>query len=195
MIEGERLLQAVRNRLRDNLSNVAGTTTSSKKQSIQIMPNELIPPKAGEEFIGIFGVQVRNLYPVPNNSTKESYEVSIGITRRIQAQPPDRLGDTIYTEDIEVYNRVKPSMLARAREIIDLIDGEWQVIVDTNTLISDGNPTSTNCFITPLGLLTADVQPKYVDENHFFTPPDSVDFHKGLFMEIAFGGAEFIVAH
>ena len=190
MLEGEKLLQAVRNRLRKNLT-FSGISTTAKKQSIQIMPDQMVPPMSGEEFIGIYGGDLKNLYPVPGNSTKESYGISVGITRRVSAQPVDRLGDTTYTQDLKVYNRTKPSMLKRARQIMTLIDGIWQVVEDANTLIdSDGCP-----FITPLGLVTADIQPKYVDENHFFTDPDSNKFHKGLFMEISFAGAEILVVH
>lgn len=196
MIEGEKLLQAVRNRLRDNLTNLPGTSSKSKLKSVSIMPNEMIPPYAGEEFIGIYGGRMVNDYPTATRSSRENYSISVGITRRIQAQPIDRLGDTIYTEDTDVYDRDRPSMLARARDIITLIDGITQVITDANELLSDDSDVSPGyCFMTPLALISADMQPRYVDEDHFFTPEDDNEFHKGLFIELSFGGAYFVVDH
>jgi len=191
MIEGELLLQAVRDTLRSNLTNVTTSsvaTSTVNKKSIQITPDEKVPPIAGEEFIGLYHSEFRNLHPAQSNSAKESYNLSVGITRRMSGQPIDRVGDTIYTQDTDVINRLKPSMLQRARDIIDLIDGVFAIITTTNGNIASGTCT----FITPLGLISGDAQPKYVDEDHFWTDPDSSNAPKGLFMEIVFGGAELV---
>ena len=193
MIEGELLLQAVRDRLRDNLTNVIGKrslSANAHKKSIQITPDEKVPPSAGEEFINLFGSGFRNRNPAQSNSAIEVYGVTVGITRRILAQPVDRIGDSIYTEDVAVIDRIKPSMMKRAREIINLIDGVYSVITSVNTAAAD--VTGACGFYTALGLESADAQPKYVDENHFFTDPDSNKFHKGLYLEIVFSGAELL---
>jgi len=187
MIEGEYLLRAVRDTLRSNLSNVTTSSVVNTK-SIQITPDERVPPMAGEEFIGLFHSEFRNLHPAQSITTKESYNLSIGITRRMSGQSLDRIGDTIYTEDITVLDRLKPSMMQRVRNIIDLIDGIFAIITTTN----DNLPSGSCPFITPLGLVSADAQPKYVDEDHFWTDPDTSSAPKGLFMEIVFGGAELI---
>lgn len=189
MIEGEHLLRGIRNTLRTNLSTVAGTVVKSHEKSILIMPDEKVPPMAGEEFIGVYGTQMTNSFVPRSVLSKEVYQVTVGITRRIQTQPVERIGDSIYTEDTDVINRTRPSMLKRAREIITLIDGVWTLMQTVNTAIT----ADDGCwFITPLALISADAQPKYVDEDHFFTKSDSSKFHKGLFIEIVFGGAEFI---
>ena len=192
MIAGEYLLQEVRDSLRTNLEYVVGSnniSTSAHNKSIQIMPDEKVPPSAGEEFISLYGSKFVNSHPAQTMSAIESYSLSVGITRRIQAQPVDRLGDTIYTEDTEVIDRIRPSMLLRAREIIDLIDGIFTIIQTVNVRLEDDNEC---ILLTPLGLVSGDAQPKYVDEDHFFTNPDSSTFHKGLFMELTFGGAELL---
>jgi hypothetical protein len=188
MIEGEYLLRGVRDRLRKKLTNISGTTTDATKQSIQITVDEKVPPIAGEEFIGMYGVQFRNLFKAQSDASKESYTLSVGITRRIQAQPIDRIGDTIYTEDTKVIDRAIPSMLARARTIINLVDGSYDLMNAVNSTIG----TKGCLFLTPLGLISADAQPSYVDEEHFFTEPDANKFHTGLFLEIVFGEAELI---
>jgi len=187
MIEGEFLLQAVRDTLRSNLSNVTKSAATLNK-SVQITPDERVPPMAGEEFIGIYGSEFRNVHPPQTITSKEYYNLTVGITRRLHGEPIDRIGDTIYTEDLNVMNKLKPSMMQRVRDIIDLIDGIFSIITTTN-----GNLPSASCpFITPLGLVSADAQPKYVDEDHFWTKPDSNEVPKGLFMEVVFGGAELI---
>lgn len=187
MIEGEYLLQATRDVLRSGLTNVTKSSTTLDK-SVQITPDERVPAIAGEEFIGIYGTQFRNLYPAQSASSKESYTLSIGITRRLLAHPLDRTGDTIYTEDTSVLSTSKPSMLQRAREIINLIDGSYIIINDANSNLGKGECP----FFTPLGLVSADAQPKYVDEDHFFTSPDSSEAPKGLYLEMIFGGAELV---
>ena len=187
MIEGEFLMQAVRDSLRTNLSNVTKSAATVNK-SIQITPDERVPPIAGSEFIGIYGSEFRNQYPPQTNTSKEYYNLTVGITRRLHAEPIDRIGDTIYTEDLDIMNKLKPSMMQRVRDIIDLVDGVFALITTTNA-----NIPSTSCpFITPLGLMSADAQPKYVEEDHFWTKPDSNEAPKGLFMEIVFGGAELV---
>jgi len=195
MIEGEYLLKAVRNKLRSDLKDVVGRRGMSSKshnKSIQIMPDEKVPALAGEEFISVYGSQFVNLYPAQTQVAKESYSLSVGITRRVSGQFSARVGDTIYTKDTQVLNRLKPSMLKRARLIINMIDGIYPIINAAN-LNTDASLGECD-FYTPLGLLSADAQPRYVDEDHFFTDPSNNKFHKGLFMEINFGGAELLRA-
>jgi len=187
MIEGEFLMQAVRDTLRTNLSNVT-KSAATVNESIQITPDDRVPSMAGEEFIGLYGSEFRNQYGPQTITSKEYYNLTVGLTRRILGEPMDGVGDTIYTKDLTIMNKLKPSMMQRVRDIIDLIDGVFSLITTTNANI----PGNSCPFITPLGLVSADAQPKYVDEDHFWTQPDSTNAPKGLFMEIVFGGAELV---
>lgn len=183
MFEKEVLLEQTRDFLKDNLTGV-----TRPNQSIRVMVDDRVPPTSGEEFIGIYGgssVNVNN----PTDITKRiSHGLTIGITRRVIATPNEQTGEHIFTE--KHIQHIKPSMLARAKQIIQLMlrsDG-WALMELINAIVAvDGG-----CFLTPMGLISVDSQPETKDESHFDTDDNpSNRRYVGLYLGIEFGGAEY----
>lgn len=188
MIHKEIVLEAIRSYLRNNLTNLA-----RPKDSVRVMQDEKVPPGAGEEFIGIHGGVVENLFP-PNEVTKKIHHgFRIGITRRLQGVPNEEAGETIYTYDANKVARIKPSMLARAREIANLVDTSWTLIANINSALTAAGECPG--FITTFGFVSLDPELQEVNEDHFDQEPSrgmGGDIrYIGLLMELEFAGAEY----
>lgn len=188
MIHKEIVLEGIRSHLRSNLTNL-----TRPNDSLRVMQDEKVPPGSGEEFIGIYGGEVENLFR-PNEVTKRiNHGFTIGITRRMQGIPNEDAGETVYTYDAAKVARAKPSMLERAREIANLVDSSWTLITAINAALT----TAGECpgFITTFGFVSLDPQLQEVNEDHFDQEQARGlrgDIrYIGLLMELEFSGAEY----
>lgn len=184
MIEKEILMEEAVSLLRTQLDNLTLPNVSCR-----LMVNERCPPNAGEEFIGVYGGIANNLN-LPAHPTKLfEHSLKIGITRRLTGIANEHAGENILTEN--QIARLKPSILARAREIIDvmqLADG-WTLLAAANTRIE----AYGGCFLVPLGIVRADDEPTPKGPEHW-----DIENHEeaggrsyvGLHYELEFGGAQ-----
>jgi hypothetical protein len=149
MIEKEFLLEETVTLLRDGLTNL-----TKPDNSVRVMVDERCPPNAGEEFIGVYGGSVNNMNPPAHPTDRLEHGLTIGITRRCIALANEHAGENILTEG--QIARTKPSLLARAREIIDLMLGSdgWTLVAAVNTRLVDGS--YGGCFLVPLGFISID---------------------------------------
>ena len=180
----EHILEATRDILRTDLKNV-----KVANRSIRILNDERVPAYSGEEFIGLYNAEHRNEYSPKAIVTCDVYTLTIGITRRLIGIPTDTSAETIYAEDERLISRTKSNMLKRAREIVDIIDGNWSIVntVRINALIDDINV----CILSPLGLESMGALEE-VEAAHFHADEDS-DRPEGLLLELQFVGMESYV--
>jgi hypothetical protein len=179
----EILMESVRDYLQNNLSNVR-----IPQKSIRVMTSQRATPECGEEFIGVYGTDVTN-QSGPNSLSKLlEHTLNIGITRRVSGLPNEQTGENILTEDQVA--KYAPSMLERARQIINLLDNNFGLFATINTTACslDGGG-----FIQPLGFVSMDSAPEQVGEEHFDVQRDFTNArYVGLFLEIRFGGAVYV---
>ena len=173
----EPILETVRDHLSEELKNLF-----RRDRSVKITNEERIPQWAGEEFINLFGAETVNLYPPSFSQRKEVTTLRVGITRRFAGQPLDHTAESIYTYKDDLMARIKPSMSARASEIIDLIDGNWD-------LVNEVSQIAGGCILTPLGY-EGNSGLTEVFADHFSIEEDEDDNPVGLFLELTFSGME-----
>lgn len=187
MLASEILMEKTAALLRSDLVKL-----KQPSSSIRVMIDERVPPLSGEEFIGVYGATAYNENRPAHVTRKIIYGLTIGITRRCIGVANEHSGENILTEnDIA---RVKPSMLARADEIIETLlqtDG-WTLMTTVNAaLAADGGCYGQ--FLVPLGLLSVDALPqiKYADHWDIPATDEQPERYAGLHLEIQFGGAEY----
>lgn len=173
----EKVLLVTRDLLRDELENI-----TQIDKSIRITDDEKVPTYAGEEFINLYGATVSNEYPLEQPVRKEVYSITIGITRRLQAIPTDVSAESIYVEDL--ITRTKSTMIRRAYEIINHIDGNWGIPA---LIRQDTDLTSYDfCITSPLGFSNSSpLVEKWAE--HFRLDDDS-ERPQALFLELTFSG-------
>lgn len=186
MIVKELLLKKVVEKLRLGLTEIL-----SPERSIRIMTDEDAPPNAGDEFIGIYGGASSNLLAPKEITKRFEHTLKIGITRRFLGTFNETAGGVIITD--EQLTRTKPSMLARAQQIANLIeDSPWTLFAGINTELEteDGG-----CFISPLGLISSNDAVQKVTPEHWGIETVSNSGNPqvcGLLLEMDFGGAVYI---
>ncbi len=182
MILTEPLLETIRTILRENLTNITLST-----RSILITNDEKVPPYSGEEFINIYGATTSNEYEPTFQARKEIYSLNIGITRKLIGVPTDVSAEAWYTQNEAVVIRQKQTMLKRAYEIIELIDGNWGIPALIRQLGCDSGQCDA-CILTPLGFTgSSALEEKYAE--HFRLENDG-DRPQALFLELSFTGME-----
>lgn len=184
MIEKEILLEETVTYLRANLENLTQPT-----HSCRLMVDERCPPNAGEEFIGVYGGSVTNINPPAHITKAIEHGITIGITRQCLGIANEHSGENILTEN--QIERTKPSLLLRARQIIDLMlagDG-WTLMGAVNTRVE----AYGGCFLVPLGLVSTDDVPQQKGPEHWDRQEEEEDVrvsrYMGLLLELQFGGA------
>jgi hypothetical protein len=182
MIEKEILMEEVVVLLKARLNNLYLPNLSCR-----LMVDERCPPNAGEEFVGVYGGTTNNLNPPAHPTKQIEHSLRIGITRRLIGIANEHAGENILTEN-EIA-RVKPSIMARAREIINvmhLADG-WTLLAAANTRIEEYG----GCFLVPLGFVRADEEPSQKGPDHWDTEDheEGGRGYVGLHYELEFGGA------
>lgn len=183
----EVVLEKVRDRLRDGLTNV-----HQPGASLRIMKDgQRIPPTAGEEFISVHPGDVGQL-SIPAHQVKHhGYSFRVSITRRLNAQSNETAGERILTYDETKLERLKPSMYERADQIVTLLeDGNgWTLLNQINAVIG---PTGT--FLVPFGLVSVNPVPEEVGPDYFDTIYDKETqvSYVGLVLPLEFGEAEFL---
>lgn len=188
MILTEPLLETIRTILRENLTNITNSTnTYALKRSIRITNDEKVGPYSGEEFINIYGATTSNEYEPTYQARKEVYSLNIGITRKLVGIPPDHSAEAAYTYDAELISRAKASMITRAYQIIELIDGNWGIPALIRQMGCDSGDCNV-CILTPLGFVgSSALEEKYGE--HFRLEDDS-ERPQALFLELSFAGME-----
>jgi hypothetical protein len=182
MILTEPMLETIRDILQDNLTRITLPT-----RSIKITNDEKVPAYAGEEFINIFGATTSNEYEPTYQTRKEIYSLNIGITRRLIGIPPDLSAEAMYTQNEEFINRAKQTMLKRAYEIIELIDGNWGIPAIIRQMGCDSGQCDA-CILSPLGFTgSSALEEKYAEH---FRLEDDGDRPQALFLELQFSGME-----
>ena len=181
MLITEPILEAVRDTLQDELENI-----TNPEKSIRITTDETAPPYAGEEFIGVTGGEITNDYPANWAQRKLVHTMSISYTRRLHGLPTDQKGETVYTYD--KIERIKSSMTNRMHEIINIVDGSWDIVNLTRTALVASEEDI--CVMTPFGITSVDGAPRDVFADHFHITDveDDTDRAIGLLMIAEFGG-------
>ena len=183
MIEKEILLEETVSLLRSNLTHL-----TLPSHSCRLMIDERCPPNAGEEFIGVYGGESSNLNPPAHPTRQLEHGLTIGVTRRLAGLANEHAGENILTENQIL--RIKPSLLKRAREIINVMldaDG-WTLMAAVNARVE----AYGGCFLVPLGLVSADDVPQQKDATHWDQIEDEEvggRSYVGLLLELHFGGA------
>ena len=189
---------AVRNKLRDGLTNFYDGDDSAIATNCKVMLDEHPVANCGQEFISIYGSYHSGQTLM--QGVEEEFGITVAVSRKLALIPPDYRGEKGYldvhplilNDDDEGFNfeSAWKSTEARCREIVKLLTGEdrYRVMVAANELLNDGSP-----FIEPLNWLRTDAVPKQVSADHFFSfyepIPDSDPFF-GLVQKIYFGGAK-----
>jgi hypothetical protein len=182
MILTEPLLETIRDTLRDELTNI-----TLPSRSILITNDEKLPSYSGEEFINIYGATTSNEYEPIFQARKEVYSLNIGITRKLIGIPPDISAEAMYTQNETVINRVKQTMITRAYEIIELIDGNWGIPALIRQMGCDSGDCDA-CILSPLGFTgSSALEEKYAEH---FRLEDDGDRPLALFLELQFSGME-----
>ncbi len=182
MILTEPMLEAIRDTLQENLTRITLPT-----RSIKITNDEKVPAYSGEEFINIYGAITSNEYEAIYQARKEVYSLNIGITRKLIGIPPDLSAEAMYTQNETVINRTKQTMLKRAYEIIELIDGNWGIPALIRQLGCDSGVCDA-CILSPLGFTgSSALEEKYAEH---FRLEDDGDRPQALFLELSFSGME-----
>jgi len=181
----EYILEAIRDELRLGLDYI-----TNPNRSIRIINDKDVPAYSGEEFIGIYGASYTNEYDRLAISRKDTYEFIIGITRRMSGIPVDSTGETIYTQDESLISRNKSSMLNRAREIIQLLEYNWDIVGKIKSQAS--SDLIEVCILSPLALESSSPVEE-VDASHFHLENDN-DNPSGLLLELQFSGIESYVS-
>lgn len=187
MLGTEELLEGVVSYLKDNLSNF-----KRPDRSIRVMVNERSIPSSGEEFIGVNAYTIANLNP-PNAGTKRVENgVKISYTVRVNGVPNDVIGEALWTHKAVL--RVKPSIVKRCNQIIDLLDENWTLMSSVNALTV---AAYGGCYLKALGFVSMDAEPQLKDEDHFDIETEFEQAPNlrpvGLLTEIELGGAEYFV--
>ena len=190
MVITEEVKEAARKQLRTYLTKV-----QRPSGSIRIMPDERVPPGAGEEFFGIYGAS-QSLLTAPHDVTK-SYSVGfqIALTRRVLAIPNEQAGEAALTYNEAKIGRSKPSVIARMNEITEVLnrnDG-WTLISAINSVIL---PKTGGCFIEPFALVSFSAEPEQVREEHFDVQPENTGLardvrYAGLLVRLEFAGGKY----
>jgi hypothetical protein len=182
MILVEPMLETIRDILQDELTNITLPT-----RCIKITNDEKVPPYSGEEFINIYGATTSNEYEAIYQARKEVYSLSIGITRKLIGIPTDISAEAMYTQNENIINRVKQTMLKRAYEIIELIDGNWGIPAIIRQMGCDSGVCDA-CILSPLGFTgSSALEEKYAEH---FRLEDDGDRPQALFLELSFSGME-----
>lgn len=155
------LLQATRNTLREELTNFYGTNVAKKNASCRIMPSDLPAPNCGEEFIAIYGGTHRPRQIWPIVAIEEQFGIVIAVTRRASFTPRDHRGENLYILSDE-YSSDMMSLEARCREIVGLIDKNYQLLRDADALFDNAAG-----FSEPLVWVGTDPNPTEVGAEHF----------------------------
>lgn len=191
---------AVRNYLRENLTNFYDDDATSIARNCKVMYDEQPTADCGQEFIAIYGSyhqpKERNLM----QALEEEFGITIAVSRKIADVPPDYRGELGYT-DLKLLPDVVPqddqdrwyathvSVEARCREIVRLLMGEdrYLLMQQANALLLGGSPITE-----PLLWIGTDPKPSTVGPDHFYSydnlDPDA-DPIFGLTMKVYFGEA------
>lgn len=182
MLEQEAILREVTKFLRVRL-----TKMPIPERSIRTMIDDVAPPNSGDEFIAVRCTEISNEYPAYFSSFKIIYGLTITIVKRCSGVPNELAGEALLTD--QIYRAVRPSLEARADEIVKLIHGSWELMNLINTSVSDNEAGG---FATPFGFISKDAEPRKVDADQFDLEEDSNDLrYSALVTDVVFGGAEY----
>lgn len=179
MFHRETLLEETVAFLKENLSNVFLPDVS-----IRVMVDEQVPPNAGEEFISVRPAEVESTEEPFVLSKAIEHGLTVTVVKRIQGAANEHVGEHVMLD--KYLNRLKPSLEARADEIANLIDNNWDLINRVNMSI-DG------CFLSPLGFVSASIPEKrYADD--YDVPEDPMNLrYVGLSLDLEFRGATYYI--
>ena len=171
------LIRASREHLRDNL-----TALTNPMESVKIMPDERPSPKAGNEFIALVPRSWHAFELQPLEAIHEQYDLTVAITRRTGSVPFDRIGEQIFMEDETLYDTQYLSMEERAREIMDLLSQNRDLMAEAKNQLGH-----INGYLTTWFWQSTDAQPRMVGPEHFHSTGDRID--TGLVLTVNFVGA------
>lgn len=161
------LALATRNLLRADLTEFydnadAPTQLRHRAANCRVMPNHHPPADCGDEFIAIYGALHRPRQPFPEVATDEQFGLTVAVTLRINSVPATERGEAGYVTDPDLYALGWKTIEARCREIIGLIDKNYDLLVDANILHN-----TENGFSEPLHWVGSDAAPQEVGAEHF----------------------------
>lgn len=180
---------ATRNLLRENLGGFY-TSKEMREANCRVMPDEKPAPNCGEEFISIYGSHHRPRAHHLLSAIEEEFGVTVAITRRVRVIPTDQRGETGWIHDRDPYYRYWKSLEARAREIVGLVDKNYQLLVNANKLFS-----ANFGFSEPLVWQGNDPAPVELKADHFHSLGEEVPFGTegdptyGFLLRVYFSGA------
>lgn len=193
---------AVRNQLRENLTDFYEGDEESTFRNCKVMVDEHPTADSGQEFIAIYGSYHQPKDKNLMQALEEEFGLTIAVSRKIAVIPPDYRGELGYTDiknlparttvdDSDRWLDSFKSIEARCREIVKLVVGEdrYRIMHEANTLLDTiaGGPITE-----PLLWLGTDPAPKQVGPEHFYSYADlspGTDPVFGLVSKIYFGDA------
>jgi len=194
------LALAVRNRLRSDLTNFYNNSDPDlqalhRAANCRVMPDARPTARCGQEFIAIFGSSHRPRDSYITKAIEETYGITVAITRKIGVIPADHRGELGWVEDENLYNLAWHSVEKRSREVIKIIDKNYQLLRDADSLFDNDWG-----FTEPLVWSGCDPVPIQVGSDHFSAYHEGISSHEfsleeegdkvyGLLMQVYFEGA------
>lgn len=188
---------AVRDYLRDNLTDFYNGDSTAIAANCKVMPDEIPVANCGQEFISIYGAShVGRNYM---QAIEEELGITIAVSRKIAFVPPDYRGEkgVIDIYPLTIANATEEDAFlhsfigieARCREIVKLLTGtaRYEIMQNANDNLGTGSP-----FTEPLVWRRTDGQAKQVSADHFYSyyePIQDSDPIFGLVMKVYFDGA------
>lgn len=191
---------AVRDHLRDNLTNFYGDDPTYIARNCKVMYDEQPTADCGQEFIAIYGDHHKPHSTNLMQALDEEFGITVAVSRKIAVIPPDYRGEMGYINDKLMPSAVSTgdndrwlatwsSVEGRCREIVKLIagSGRYTLMQNANTVLAEGGPITE-----PLLWLGTDAAPRPVGPEHFYSYadiPEGADPVFGLLMKVYFGKA------
>lgn len=200
------LAKAVRDTLRTDLTrfyddNSDTIQAKNRAANCRVMPDEKPTPACGDEFISVYGNILRPRSTELNTAIEEQYGIIIAVTRRISSIPFDDRGEVGYITDGDFYLTDWMSVEGRCREIVGLLDKNYELLRAAEEFFNNQNGYSE-----PLYWVGTDAAPTQVGAEHFHAYHAGIDaalsneIHQlpgvpeadpvyGLLMKVRFDGA------
>ena len=167
------LCLATRDLLRSDLTNFY-SSGSLAAANCRVMLSHCPTPNCGEEFIAIYGASHRPRDPYNYVAIEEEFGIVVAVTRRCALVPGDHRGEAAYLRDDSRFMLDWEAIESRCREIVGLIDKNYQLLRNAELLFSTDQRYG---FQEPLVWTNTDAQPEEVGAEHFCA------YHAGIDQE------------
>jgi hypothetical protein len=194
------LALATRNKLRADLTDFYDhtdepTQTRNRAYNCRVMPDNRPAANCGQEFIAVYGGRHRPRNEHLISAIDEEMGLIVAVSLKLAVVPHDYRGEAGYVHD-DQFTLGWKTIEARCREIIGLIDKNYQLLRDADTFFN-----ADAGFSEPLVWSYSDPSPQIVYADHFQAYHSGVDSggslpgqpeaddEYGLLMHVHFNGA------